>query len=85
MRKRIRRDSEGEKVVLQARASEKTDPAGCWSEWGVGVFRGPGSSVTSLLDVGAATREGTWPRKKRIEKQAVAGAGITRDCTRSYY
>lgn len=71
MRQRIGRDSEGEKVFLQARASEKTGPAGCWSEWGVGVFRGPGSRCYERLDVGAATREGhlaKTQKKKRSKR-----------------
>lgn len=85
MRQRIGRDSEGEKVVLQARASEKTGPAGCRLEWGVGVFRGPGSSVTSFSTSEQQHGRAPGQEKKKEEKQAVAGAGITRDCTRSHY
>lgn len=53
--------------------------------WGVGVFRGPGSSVTSFSTSEQQHGRAPGQDKKKEEKQAVAGAGITRDCTRSYY
>lgn len=49
--------------------------------WGVGVFRGPGSSVTGFY-TRSEQQHGRLPgqEKKKEEKHTMAEAGIRRDC-----
>lgn len=46
--------------------------------WGVGLFRGPGSSVTSFSST-SEQQHGRLPGHEKKEKQVVAEAGIMRE------